>query len=71
MLEQTIKKYIGNVSLGDFFTVIMFLTFIGILLFGLWGLLQANPNQYNECIMGAIDKIDRSADVITLCKELK
>lgn len=76
MLEKGFKKYIGEtILISDF---VLGIVVVGIMVIGVLVVTsiilqetKGDSNMYNRCIMEAISKLDRSADVISLCKELK
>lgn len=66
----------GEMAFGWIFGILFWLV-IGTSFYGVFRLSMDYKNgifstsEYNNCVMHALDKLNQSADVISLCKELK
>lgn len=64
---KTIERLLNELTWFDIGMTVVLSTALYLLFFGNW----TDPNPYNTCIMKAIDRLESSADILSLCKELK
>lgn len=64
---KTINRLLDEITWFDIFTTLIIALVIYSLFFADWN----NQTPYNSCVMKAIDKLESSSDILSLCKELK
>lgn len=59
--------------IGWLFMIMLSAIVLGMLVFVIWGIGQAfsTRDYYKDCVMKAVDEYKASADILSICRELK